>query len=98
MSALYILFSHTRNKYYVGITTETTENRLKKHHESNYGKNSFTSTVNDWSVVLDLAVDSIEIARKMENYIKKMKSRKFIEKIVFDVNERNVFINKFLHH
>ena len=98
MCNLYILFSETRKKYYVGITTEATENRLKKHNESIYGKNSFTSTVNDWSVVLDLEVDSIEIARKMESYIKKMKSRKFIEKIVFDVNERNVFINKFLNH
>jgi predicted GIY-YIG superfamily endonuclease len=33
------LFSETRNKYYVGITTETTANRLKKHHESNFRRN-----------------------------------------------------------
>ncbi len=92
------MFSETQNKYYVGITTETTENRLKKHNESSYGKNSFTSTVNDWTTVLYLEVDSIEIARKMESYIKRMKSRKFIDKIVFDVNERNVFINKFINH
>ncbi len=98
MCNLYILFSETRNKYYVGITIETTANRLKKHHESFYGKNSFTSTVNDWSVVLDLEVDSIEIARKMESYIKRMKSRKFIEKIAFNVKERNIFINKILNH
>lgn len=97
MCCLYILFSETRNKHYVGITTEATENRLKKHNESSYGKNSFTSTANDWNILLEIQVDTIEIARKMESYIKKMKSRKFIEKIVFDVNERNVFINKFLN-
>ncbi|WP_412466210.1 GIY-YIG nuclease family protein [Pedobacter sp. KLB.chiD] len=43
----YILYSKTRNKYYVGSTNDLT-NRLKKHNTNHSG---FTGHTGDWCVV-----------------------------------------------
>jgi putative endonuclease len=91
----YILFSKKINKYYIGITTELPELRLMKHNESSYGKH-FTSISNDWILVQSIAFESLNLARKAELYIKRMKSRVFIEKLINQKEELDIFIKKIM--
>ena len=74
----YILFSNKLNKYYVGSTTDI-ERRFAEH---NRGKEKFTKTGIPWVIVYTQIFDVILQARKREFFIKKMKSRKFIESLI----------------
>lgn len=47
-------------------------------------KNSYTKIAQDWKVQLNYKFTSIEDARFLENFIKKMKSKVFIEKVIND--------------
>jgi putative endonuclease len=48
MSFFYILFSNSAHKFYIGHTTESVEERLRKHNSNH---NGFTGKFNDWRVV-----------------------------------------------
>jgi len=91
-ASFYILFSQKLNKYYIGITTDDIQARILKHNSAYYGSR-FTSIANDWELQLVLNCDSYSIARKIELYVKRMKSRKFIEKIINDQKEREILMN-----
>ena len=91
MAWLYILFSKSVNKYYVGITTELPEFRLVK-HKTKFYENQFTSIADDWEIKLSILCLDIKEGRKMEMYIKRMKSRKFIEKLIDNELELAKFI------
>ena len=81
MNSFYIIFSKSLNKYYSGITHDNVEVRLNKHNTSFYGK-GYTSTAKDWELKLTIDCDTFSQARRMELYVKRMKSRKFIEKLI----------------
>ena len=93
-AAFYILYSPSLDKYYSGITTTDPESRLHKHNNSSYGYH-YTSQVNDWELRLNIPCDNYSMARKIEMYLKRMKSRKFIEKIINDEKEMEVLTGKF---
>ncbi|MBL7887429.1 MAG: GIY-YIG nuclease family protein [Flavobacterium sp.] len=57
---VYILFSTTKNRYYVGFTSNL-EDRLISHNQKSKG---FTGNVNDWKVVYT------------ENYVTKKEANK----------------------
>ena len=44
--ACYILYSQKLDKFYIGYTQDSTENRLDKHNQSSYGS-KYTSITND---------------------------------------------------
>jgi len=79
MSHVYILYSATKNKFYIGCTSDDLEERIRKHNSNH---NGFTGNVNDWvltySEVFELKADAF--ARERE--IKKWKSRKKIEELI----------------
>ena len=77
---LYIIYSSSVNKYYVG-ETHNTVGRLIKHNAHSYG-NSFTKIASDWNYVLIMECQSKQDAIYLERFIKRMKSRKFIEKVI----------------
>jgi putative endonuclease len=77
----YILYSHKLNKYYVGSTIDI-RRRLEEH---NRGKEKFTSTGTPWALVHKEVFKSLTEARQRELYIKKMKSRKYIESLISSV-------------
>ncbi|WP_298140413.1 GIY-YIG nuclease family protein [Flavobacterium sp.] len=56
---LYILYSKTNSKYYVG-ETHNIEERIFKHNQHEYS-NSFSKIANDWELVLSFSV-KIELA------------------------------------
>ena len=75
---LYILFSDTLNKYYIG-STKNIETRLKKHLENHSG---FTAKAKDWKLVYSESFTSKSDALAREQKIKKWKSRTMIQKLI----------------
>ncbi|APG61050.1 GIY-YIG nuclease family protein [Christiangramia salexigens] len=82
MHYLYIIYSKSLNKYYTGESPDV-EHRLQQHN-SHYFKNNFSKGANDWVIKLKFEINSKDDAIFLEGFIKRMKSRKFIEKILHD--------------
>jgi len=76
--SLYIIYSLTLDRYYVGHTENITT-RLEQH---NNGISTFTSKATDWKLVYSEPYQTREEARKRETEIKKKKSRKYIEWLI----------------
>jgi len=75
---VYIIYSHSLNKYYVGYTIDI-EKRLAEHHN---GISTFTSKATDWELKLSEAYSPREQAMEREKQIKREKSRKYIEWLI----------------
>ena len=75
---VYILFSETKNKYYIGFTADLTE-RLLRHNQKSKG---FTGNVNDWKIVYTEFYETKEQALKREKQLKSWKSRIKIEQLI----------------
>jgi len=82
MHFLYIIYSEKNNTYYVG-ETESLTTRLKQHNQ-HYFKKSYTKFTNDWVFKVEFKCKTIEDARFLERFIKRMKSKVFIETIIND--------------
>ncbi|TVZ26792.1 putative endonuclease [Gillisia sp. Hel_I_86] len=80
MHYLYIIYSEKLKKYYVGETSDI-DQRLQQHN-SHYFKNNYTKGAEDWVVKLKFRTSSKDEAILLERYIKRMKSRKFTEKLI----------------
>jgi putative endonuclease len=89
MHYIYIIHSPKFDKYYVGETVNVTE-RITQHNTGNY-KGASTHFTDDWQLRLCFTVEDRICALKVERYIKTMKSKKFIEKLI---NEGD-FLNGF---
>ncbi len=75
---VYILFSASQNKYYVGYTSGL-EERIRKHNAHHKG---FTGIATDWALVYKEKYGSKKVAMEREQKIKSWKSRKMIEQLV----------------
>jgi putative endonuclease len=82
MIGCYVLFSDKLNKYYTGATQEDVQLRIAKHNQGSYGKHRFTSTANDWRLLLFIESSDYAHAIRIERKIKSMKSSKYIENLV----------------
>ena len=82
MHYLYIIHSKSINRFYIGESSDVIH-RLDQHN-SHYFKKSFTNAAQDWIIVLSKKCSSKEDALFLERFIKKMKSKKFIQKIIND--------------
>ena len=80
MAAAYILYSITKDRYYIGFTTATVADRLERHNKDYYEDKS-TSDGKPWSLFLEIPCDTAQQARNIEAHIKSMKSRKYIENL-----------------
>ena len=80
MYYLYILYSASANKFYVGYT----HNYLRRFNEHNNAEHlTFTSKYRPWTLEAVYQCGETEPeAVKMEKFIKKQKSRKLIEKLI----------------
>jgi putative endonuclease len=79
MAAVYILYSQSLNKYYIGSCAEVTE-RLDQ-HLSKIFPGAFTTNANDWVIFFSLINLSYKQARSIESHIKNMKSKKYIQNL-----------------
>ena len=78
---VYILYSRSKDAYYVGESHDTYQ-RLIKHNEHAYNAKSFTKIAKDWEISLNFSCSSKDDALFLEKFIKRMKSRKFILKLI----------------
>jgi putative endonuclease len=76
----YIIYSKLLDKYYVGESEYPT--RRVELHNGHYFKKAFTKSANDWALKLVFECENKGKAQKLERFVKRMKSRKFIEKII----------------
>ena len=79
MAAVYILYSQSLDKYYIGSCIEVTE-RLDQ-HLSKIFPGAFTMKANDWVIFFTLINLSYKQARSIESHIKNMKSKKYIQNL-----------------
>ena len=77
----YILKSLKTGKYYVGHTN----NLVRRFSEHNSGQTKSTKSGIPWEIVFTKEFETNSEAAAFENYIKKMKSRKFIENLIAGV-------------
>ncbi len=80
MHYLYIIHSKSIDRYYVGESPDVI-NRLNQHN-SHYFKKGFTKAAQDWELVLSKEYENKIDAVYLEKFIKRMKSKKFIEKVI----------------
>jgi len=73
----YVIYSASRDRYYVGSTSNLQE-RLLKHNANHKG---FTGKAGDWKIVHSEEFASKTEALTREKQIKSWKSRKMIEKL-----------------
>jgi putative endonuclease len=79
MFYLYILFSSSLNKYYIGYTGDSLVERLRKHNSNHKG---FTGGKGDWVIVYFEKYSSKILAMQREKEVKNWKSRKLIENLI----------------
>ncbi len=79
MPYLYIMHSVLLDKFYIGSTKDSVEQRLEK-HLSNH--NGFTAKAKDWKIVHLEYFHLFEEAYLCERTIKAWKSKKMIEKLI----------------
>ena len=78
---VYILYSKTLDKYYVGYTGDNLVERIRKHNTQHKG---FTGGFGDWTISYTESFVVKTDAIKRERQIKNWKSRKRIEKLIAD--------------
>jgi len=79
MATTYILYSESLDKFYIGSTRNSMEERLEKHLSYH---NGFTAKAKDWSVVFMESFEDYKQAALREKAMKAWKSRKMIEKLI----------------
>ena len=81
---IYILYSESSDKYYVGYSNNVSL-RVERHNNPKF--NSYTSKHIPWVLMAEIFVsDNRGDAMRIEKFIKKQKSRKFIIKIIENQN------------
>ena len=78
---VYILYSVSADKYYVG-QTEDLEDRIFRHNNSG---SRFTKFTHDWQLIYTENFSTRSEAVKRESEIKNKKSRKYIEFLISSV-------------
>ena len=78
MYDLYILYSERIDQYYIGHTKDI-EDRLERH---NAGKSISTKKGLPWELKASISFDNRSEAMKAEKWVKSMKSRRVIEKLI----------------
>jgi len=79
IALFYIIYSIEADKFYIGHTTQSIEERLAK-HLSNY--DGFTARYKDWKVVYTEEYPSKELAYQRERQVKAWKSKKKIQTLI----------------
>ena len=93
MHAVYIIFSPSQNRFYVGESVNA-EARLDRHNLGYY-ENSFTKIADDWELKLVLKCNDKTHAKRIEKHIKSMKSKRYIENLLAYDEMRQKLLNRF---
>ena len=77
MHFLYIIYSEKADRYYIGECVNV-EERLEEHRNHKY-VGAYTTRAKDWILKLSVECRDRIHARKLEDYLKKKKSRRYLE-------------------
>ena len=80
MHIVYIIYSTSAQKFYIGETGDINE-RLEKHNSGIYN-NAYTAQACDWEIQTVLECENRTIALKIEKHIKSMKSKVYINNLL----------------
>ena len=83
MFKVYILFSPSREKYYVGYTGDDLRERIRKHNSNHKG---FTGKTGDWELKYSQEFSLQSEAMNREKQIKRWKSKKMIDALIQSSN------------
>ena len=89
---LYIIYSKSKDAYYVR-ESHNVEERLIKHNNHLY-KGGYTKLASDWEIALSFECNNKYNAVYLEKFIKRMKSKKFITKIIQNPDILKDILNK----
>ena len=78
---LYILSSQRTNRYYVGTTTDM-DVRLRQHNDPAQNPSRWTRSGGPWDLAFSQEFATNREALRAEKYLKRMKSRAFLEKLI----------------
>ena len=78
-STVYILFSKSLSRYYVGYTSNSIETRIERHLSNHRG---YSSKAKDWELVYHTSTISKQEALKLEKRIKKRGAKRFLDDIL----------------
>ncbi|UOK43015.1 MULTISPECIES: GIY-YIG nuclease family protein [Flavobacterium] len=79
MHYVYILYSPQKETFYIGETADL-DRRLQWHLSKEF-KNAHSAIAEDWQLFFKINCKNITQARKIENHIKAMKSKKYIQNL-----------------
>ncbi len=79
MPHFYILYSKTKDKFYVGYTNDELLDRLRRHNSNHKG---FTGGTGDWQIKYTESFEKPADTRAREKQVKSWKSRKKIEDLI----------------
>ena len=91
MHLVYILYNPIIDKYYIG-ETENIERRIMEHNTGFFEK-SYTAFNSGWELKRTIKLNDRTNARKIESYIKNMKSKKYQFNLISDEAFYKKFIN-----
>jgi putative endonuclease len=80
MYFVYVIYSVKLNRFYTG-TTDDLDKRIEQHNSAFY-PNSFTSKGIPWELKVFFSFENNKTAMDAEKFIKRMKSKIFIENII----------------
>ena len=89
---VYILQSKKTKGYYVG-QSENVNSRLIQHNAED--NTHFTFRDRPWKLMVELECKDRNKAMKLESFIKKQKSKVFIEKVISSIEVQQSLIQKF---
>ena len=92
MHFLYIIYSDKMGRFYIG-ESENSNLRLSQHNQ-HYFNSSFTNGASDWELILTFECKTKCEALYLEQYIKRMKSSAFIEKVIKEPTILKDILNK----
>jgi putative endonuclease len=80
MAIVYVLYSFTLDKFYIGASTLTIEERIVNHNDLYYN-DKFTSKGIPWTLFWHIGVKDMQLATRIERHIKDMKSKVYIQNL-----------------
>ncbi len=78
----YILYSKKLDKFYIGATRLSPIIRKERHLLEYYGNSKYTARASDWILYYEIECSTFTQALKIENHIKRMKSKSYIKNLV----------------
>ena len=94
MFYVYILYSSKSDRYYVGFTGDV-EQRVLDHNQGERSGQAkkYTYKHRPWVLKLSIPFQERSVAMKIEKYIKRQKSRRFIESLISARNNEAMLID-----